>query len=192
MRENLEPSRVPHRTALCSDQELVRGWLCRLRRNRRWLEAFDNQPDAQQQLPDELWTDHNAPRHGAWLDDPEQDADEASEEHRAGDEPQHGHGPWHQGGAVHQVAQQQPVADADDEAWPEEERPIMNGDERLADRDERGGICARSSRDVLPQRHDRKQAEDAHGDEDGFDDAFPSDRGGASPPIQDRIRSVNR
>jgi hypothetical protein len=40
-------------------------------------------------------------------------------------------------------------------------------DQRLADRDERTGIRARS---LLAQRHDRKEAEDAHGDEGAFDD----------------------
>jgi hypothetical protein len=46
---------------------------------------------------------------------------------------------------VHQVAQQQPVPDADDEAGSEQERPIMERDQRRADRDERAGIRARSS-----------------------------------------------
>ncbi len=107
-------------------------------------------------------------QHRAWLDDPEQDADDPSDEQGTGDEPQHGHAPWHESGAVHQVAQNQPVPDADDEAGSEQERPIMERDQRLADRDERGGIRARSS--LLAQRHDRKEAEDADGDEDAFDD----------------------
>jgi hypothetical protein len=77
------------------------------------------------------------------LEDPEQYAHETGEEHGAGDEPQHGHAPWHQAGAVHQVAQDQPVADAHHEAGPEQERPIMERDERLADREERAGVRAR-------------------------------------------------
>ena len=44
----------------------------------------------------------------------------------------------------------------------------MERDQRLADGDERGGIRARSS--LLAQRHDRKEAEDADGDEGAFDD----------------------
>ncbi len=46
----------------------------------------------------------------------------------------------------------------------------MERDERLADHDERGGICVRNSRQILPQRHDRKDAEDADGNKDAFDD----------------------
>src|SRR5215211_8867502 len=44
----------------------------------------------------------------------------------------------------------------------------MERHQRLADRDERGGIRARRS--LLAQRHDRKEAEEAHSDEDAFDD----------------------
>ena len=44
----------------------------------------------------------------------------------------------------------------------------MDRDQRLADYGEGGGIRARSP---LPQRHDRQEAEDAHGDEGGFDEA---------------------
>jgi hypothetical protein len=43
----------------------------------------------------------------------------------------------------------------------------MERDQRLADRDERGDIRARS---LLPQRHDRKEAEDADGDEGAFNE----------------------
>src|SRR5215210_1754005 len=66
-------SALPHRpsTYLCCAQRLVCRCLCRLGRDRRWLEAFDDQPDAQPQLPDELRADHDAPHHRAWLEDPE-------------------------------------------------------------------------------------------------------------------------
>jgi hypothetical protein len=43
----------------------------------------------------------------------------------------------------------------------------MERHQRLADRDERGGIRARS---LLAQRHDRKEAEDADSDEGAFND----------------------
>jgi hypothetical protein len=84
---------------------------------------------------------------------------------RASDEPQHGHASRNAAGLVHQVAQDQPVSDADNEAWPEYERPITDGDERLGGRDERAGIRARSR---VPQRHDRKETDDADGDEGAF------------------------
>jgi hypothetical protein len=132
---------------------------------RRWVEALDDEPEAKRQLPQELRDDHEAPQHRHWLEDPEQDADETSEEHRAGDEPQQSHAPWHQARAVHQVAQNQPVADAYNKAGSEQERPIMKCDERRADCEERAGIRARS---LLAQRHERKDAEDAHGDEGAF------------------------
>src|SRR5829696_10288882 len=78
------------------------------------------------------------------LDDPEQHADPRSDDQGTADEPQHGHGPWHESGGVHQVAQQQPLPHADKEAGSEPEGPIMERHKRLADRDERGGIRARS------------------------------------------------
>ena len=43
----------------------------------------------------------------------------------------------------------------------------MDRDERLPDRDERAGIRARS---LLPQRHERKEAEYADGDEGAFNE----------------------
>src|SRR5215216_7602266 len=42
----------------------------------------------------------------------------------------------------------------------------MERDQRLAGGEERSGIRARSS--LLAQGHDRKEAEEAHGDEDAF------------------------
>ena len=46
----------------------------------------------------------------------------------------------------------------------------MDRDQRLADQSKRSGIRARG---FLPQCHDRQKAEDAHGDEGGFDDTGP-------------------
>jgi hypothetical protein len=40
-----------------------------------------------------------------------------------------------------------------------------SADQRLADREERAGVCARG---LLAQRYHRKDAEDAHGDEGAF------------------------
>src|SRR5919199_3264290 len=68
-------------------RQIVRSRSRRPGRDRRWIEPLHDEPDAERQLPDELRDDHEAPHHGAWLDDPEQDADETSEEHGAGDEP---------------------------------------------------------------------------------------------------------
>ena len=82
--------------------------------------------------------------------------------------PQHRHAPRHEAGSVHQVAEYQPVPDADDPAWPEQERPVVDRDERPADGDERARAACAS--DVLPQRHDRKEADGADGDEGAFND----------------------
>src|SRR5918997_184136 len=89
-------------------------------------------------------------------------------------------------GPVHQVAQQQPVPDADYEAGTEQERSIMERDERLADRDERAGIRARGG--LLPQRQDREEAEDADGDEGALDDAGCDEAEGEAfvHPLEDR------
>src|SRR5919112_5330246 len=84
--------------------------------NCRWVESLDDQPDAKRQLPNELRDDHDAPQHRRWLEGPEQYADETGKEHGAGDEPQYGHATWNESGGVHQVAQDQPVADAHNEA----------------------------------------------------------------------------
>ena len=46
----------------------------------------------------------------------------------------------------------------------------MERDQRLADRDERGGTCARRPGQVLSQGHDRKEADDADDDDGGFKD----------------------
>ena len=126
--------------------------------NRRWIESLDDQPDAKRQLPQELWHDCDGLHRTALLDDPQHDGSPRSDDQGTSYEPQHGHAPWHESGGVHQVAQYQPVTDADHEAGSEQERPAMERDQRLAGRDERAGIRARS---LLAQRHDRKEAEDA-------------------------------
>ena len=119
----------------------VQVCLLRLGKDRSgWIESLHNEPDAKTQLPNELRDDHEAPQHRHWLEDPEQYADETSEEHRTNDESQQGHAPGHQARAVHQVAQYQPVPDADDEARSEQKRSIMERDERLDDGEERAGI----------------------------------------------------
>ena len=108
------------------------------------------------------------PNTAPWLEDPEQYADKRARSTGPAMSPSTAMPRGTSLERVHQVAQDQPVADADDEAGSEQERPVMERDKRLADRDERAGIRARSS--LLAQRHDRKEAEDAHGDEDAFDD----------------------
>ena len=52
-----------------------------------------------------------------------------------------------------------------DEARSEQERPVVDRDQRPAGRHERARVSTGGSRDVLSQGHDRKQADDADGDE---------------------------
>ena len=66
--------------------------------------------------------------------------------------------------SVHQVAEQQPVPDADDEAGPEQERPILDRGERHADD---AGIRAR--RALLLQADHAKHADQADRDEGALD-----------------------
>jgi hypothetical protein len=47
----------------------------------------------------------------------------------------------------------------------------MDGDERPADRHRRIRISATSRREILPQHHDRKEADDADGDEGAFNES---------------------
>ena len=107
-------------------------------------------------------------RRRASPDDVHHDGDSRQADQRTADESQHRHTSWNEAGRVHQVAEYQSVADADHEAWAEDERPITNGDERLASRDKRSNIRARSA---LAQRHDRKDTDDADRDKRGLGDA---------------------
>jgi hypothetical protein len=136
----------------------------------RGLEALDHEVDAERQLPHELRGRREVLQRGVRLDDAEQCGGPASEEHGTCDEPQQGHAPRHQAGPVHQPAKDQPVPDADNEARPEQERPVMDRDQRPAGRHERARISAGSSREVLSQGHDRKEADDADGDEGAFNE----------------------
>jgi hypothetical protein len=57
---------------------------------------------------------------------------------------------------------------ADDDAGTEQERRVMDGDQRLAEGDER--VVGHAGR-VLAQRHDRQDADDADRDEPALDEA---------------------
>jgi hypothetical protein len=89
-----------------------------------------------------------------------------NKDQRAADEPKQCHAPWHEARPVHQVAEQEPVADADTEAGPEQKRPVMDRHQRPSYRVE----SSRLSRQVLPQRHYRKEAGDPDGDNGALND----------------------
>jgi hypothetical protein len=69
---------------------------------------------------------------------------------------------WDEAGLVHEVAQGQAVADSDDEAGAEQEHPVVDRDVRLTGQEEQGEVRAAG---VLPQGHDREEAEDSGGHE---------------------------
>jgi hypothetical protein len=135
--------------------------------DRRGLESFDHEVDAKRQLPDEFRDCRDDLRCGARLEDVEQHSGPRGDDQRTSDEPQDRHAPRYEARSVHQVAQDQPVPDADDPARPEQERPVVDRDERPADRNERTRTACAS--DVPPQRHDRKEANDPGSDEGAFD-----------------------
>src|SRR3984957_16319213 len=135
----------------------------------RRLESLDHEVDAQRQLPEDLRDRRDELRCGAWLDDVEQHGGPRDDDQRTSDQAQDRHAPRHEAGAVHQVTQDQPVPDADDPARPEQERPVVDRDERPAERDERAR--AAWAPDVLAQRHDGQEADEADGDEGALNDA---------------------
>ena len=101
---------------------------------------------------------------------PEQRGEHGDDEQGASDESQRGNDPGHQPGPVHQRAQQQRV-DARHEGLAEQERPLVDRDVRRAGGDQRGRIGSGRSAQVLPQGHQRQQADDTGEDHGGFQDA---------------------
>ena len=82
----------------------------------------------------------------------EQDADPGKGDEGAADESQHGKAAWHQAGPVHQVGQDQPVADADDEAGAEQERQVLDRRGDSAYPPSEAASAAASSRNVTMAR----------------------------------------
>src|SRR6185437_6615160 len=107
-------------------------------------EALDGEPDAEHGLEERFWEGQRAGRAGELREQLEQFPGPRDDGERARDEAQHGDGPWHQAGPVHQVTEYQPVFDSWTEPGAEQERPLMDGDQRLADDNERGGVAAAS------------------------------------------------
>ncbi len=72
---------------------------------------------------------------------------------------------------------------------PEEEPPIVDRHERLANGDERASVGASSSRHVFPQRHDRYDADDADDDDSNFRQtaAHVPQRNAVVLPLDDRV-----
>src|SRR4051794_36911169 len=99
--------------------------------------------------------------------------------------PEYGHAPWHQLGSVHEVAEQQAVADADHEAWAEQERPVLDVGTRVGDRAERR---VASCGGVLPRGHHGDHAHDPDQDECALHnaDGDVADRADFIGPLEQR------
>jgi hypothetical protein len=79
---------------------------------------------------------------------------------------------------------------AQDEAAPEEERPIVDRHERLANGDEQASVRASSSRHGFPQCHDRYNADDTDDDDSSFRQtaAHVTQRDAVVLPRDDRVQ----
>jgi hypothetical protein len=140
--------------------------------------------DTERQLPDELRNRRDTLQRGPTVDDVEHDGDSRGSDQWTSDEPQHRHAAWHQAGPIHQVAQDHSVRDTGEEAWPDQERPIIDCDESLAE----SGVCA--SRAFLSHVQEREEADDPDRDECALDEArcdVAQSEAFAIPPV-DRVR----
>src|SRR3954454_18913474 len=91
---------------------------------------------------------------------------------------------WHQAGPVHQRPQDHSVRDAGEDARPDQERPVIDRDERVAE----GGV--RTGRAFLPHEQEGQHAHDPDGDEHGFDEARCdiTQSQALAVPLEDRVR----
>ena len=85
------------------------------------------------------------------------------DEQRPADHPEPRPRPRHEFGAVHHVAEDQPVAPADDPAGAEEERPVLERGEGVGERPLGGACC------LVPQGDDPEHRDDADEDEGAFE-----------------------
>src|SRR5689334_14912002 len=139
--------------------------------DRGGLEPLDDQPHAQRELPGGYREGRDRLERGDMPDAAaEQRGDDGGEEQGGSDEPDDRDDPRHEPGPVHQGAEQQGV-DARHEGLPEQHRPVVDRDVRRASRDERGRIGTGRSAQVVPQGHQREQAEYAGEDHGGFEEA---------------------
>src|ERR1039457_963579 len=111
----------------------------------RRLEPSDDEVDAKRQLPGDFRHGRDGRRPGAVLVGAEQDCGRRRKEQGPADETQHCHAPWHEAGLVHQIAEQQPGSEAGTEGGAEQERPVMDDDQRPSGEDQRGAICCARS-----------------------------------------------
>src|SRR5664279_2655119 len=100
------------------------------------LEPLDDEVDGKRRFPGAFRKCSEVRCRRAVLESTKQDGDSRGEDQGAPDESQQCHAPGHEAGLIHQVAEQQPVSESGTEAGPEQERPVMDGNQCPLDKDE--------------------------------------------------------
>jgi hypothetical protein len=118
------------------------------------------------------------------LDRVEHDGDPGDHDERTSDETQPRHTLRHQLGSVHQVAQDHAVRETREEAWPDEERSVIERDEHVPENGSRG------RRGLLPHQQEGEGADDADGDEHGLHETgrHVADSSHLALTLEDRVR----
>ncbi len=138
--------------------------------NRGGPEALERQVDRKERLPNDLRNSQEELHRTLLLDGADKDEDSCREGQRPADQPDESHPPWHEPRLEHQVAEQQPSAEAGAELGPEKKRPVMERNQRSARDRESATVCARPGK-ILPQRHNRHDADQARNDDRRFEGA---------------------
>ena len=133
-------------------------------------EAFDDEIDAQRQLPHRLREGQDGRRPGQLVVGPEQHQQGGQQGQRAGADTELREPPGRQPRAQHQVAEHEAVADGGAESRSEQEGRVMDGHQGPAAEDERRAVGGAAG-EVLTQGDEREQADDADRDEGRLDDA---------------------
>ncbi len=84
--------------------------------------------------------------------------------------PRSRHRPWQKSRPIEQVAQQHVIHPGRD-TRSEEERPIVESDQRPSGDNERGGVPSGLGRELMSQRDDRQERNDAGNDDRRFNDS---------------------
>src|SRR5205085_8757185 len=115
----------------------------------------DGAVDAEEQFPEALRDRCESLERAGAVTASEHHDGSGDDDQWAADEPEPGDRPRHEPGAEHHVAENQPVAPADDPAGAEQERPVLDRRERVRDRPF-GGACS-----LLLQGGDPEHRDDA-------------------------------
>src|SRR5918993_1919751 len=174
----------PSRRAELDEWGLLGPRECR----RRCPVALDDEIDADPQLPNELRDRHQRLYRATGRNDVQDDEGSRDDDERPTDQPEHGKARGHQAGPVHEPPQDQAVPDADEDARPDPERPLIDRKDALP---ERGVGPARRG---LAKSRDGEHADDADRDEGALHQARRHVRDGARfvYALVDRVRHHGR